>query len=265
MEISRYIKNRNEKPLDNIAMNGGMCRIFRRIACVGDSLSSGEFQIKKEDGTFDYYDNFEYSWGQHIARMTGSTVLNFSRGGMTAKEYLESFADMNGFWKPENACQAYIIALGANDLTWCEQEVGVVEDIDINDYHNNKETFAGYYGAVVQKYKKIQPRAKFFFVTLPNHAQYLKNKEHRDILEKLTGIFENSYLIDLYTYAPKYDDVLTENFFMHGHMNPNGYVFTADMIASYIDYIVRNYPSDFEEVGFIGTNITDYKGVEESL
>ena len=63
-----------------------MCRIFRRIACVGDSLSSGEFQTKKEDGTFDYYDKFEHSWGQHISKMNGSTVLNFSRGGMTAKE-----------------------------------------------------------------------------------------------------------------------------------------------------------------------------------
>lgn len=46
-------------------------------------------------------------------------------------------------------------------------------------------------------------------------------------------------------------------------MNPNGYVFSADMIASYIDYIVRNNPKDFEEIGFIGTDITDCKDVEE--
>lgn len=110
------------------------------------------------------------------------------------------------------------------------------------------EECAGYYASVVQRYKAIQPRAKFFFVTLPNHDQYPRNKEHRDILENLTSIFENSYLIDLYTYAPKYDDVITENFFMHGHMNPNGYMFTADMIASYIDYIVRNNPKDLKRL-----------------
>ena len=31
----------NEKPLDRIVTDGGFCGIFRRIACIGDSLSSG--------------------------------------------------------------------------------------------------------------------------------------------------------------------------------------------------------------------------------
>lgn len=61
MDITRYIKNENEKPLEHIAEHGGMCRIFRKIACVGDSLSSGEFQIRQEDGAFAYYDMYEYS------------------------------------------------------------------------------------------------------------------------------------------------------------------------------------------------------------
>ncbi len=256
MDISKYMKNDTEKPLDNITQNGGMCRIFRRIACVGDSLSSGEFQIRKKDGTFDYYDLFEYSWGQYMARMTGSTVLNFSRGGMSAKWYLESYADMNGFFKPENACQAYIIAFGANDLNL--YELGTIEDIDFNDYRNNKPTFAGYYGQVVQRYKEIQPRAKFFFVTLPRDDTYPKNKEHRDLLEEMARRFDNSYLIDLNTYAPEYDEKFKENFFMHVHMTPAGYLFTADMIMSYIDYIVRNNMHDFDELAFIGTDVTNH-------
>ena len=36
--------NKNEKPLDNLVTNGGFTGIFRTIACVGDSLSSGEFE-----------------------------------------------------------------------------------------------------------------------------------------------------------------------------------------------------------------------------
>ena len=60
MDIKRYLKNDGEKTLDNTAVNGGMCRIFRRIACIGDSLSLGEFQIRKEDGTFDYHDMYEH-------------------------------------------------------------------------------------------------------------------------------------------------------------------------------------------------------------
>lgn len=255
MDIKKYIKNESEKPLDNIVQNGGMCRIFRRIACIGDSLSSGEFQIRKEDGTFDYYDMYEYSWGQHMAKMTGSTVLNFSRGGMSAKKYMEGYADMNGFFKQENACQAYIIAFGANDLNICE--LGTIEDIDFDDYRNNKPTFAGYYGQVVQKYKEIQPHAKFFLVTLPKDSTYPKNKEHRDLLEEMTKKFDNTYLIDLNTYAPEYNEEFKKNFFMHVHMNPAGYVFTADMIMSYIDYIIRNNVRDFDEIAFIGTNVTN--------
>jgi len=68
---------------------GGFCSIFRTFAFVGDSLSSGEFQLPKEDGKWGYYDMFDYSWGQFMARTLGSKVYNFSKGGMTAKAYLQ--------------------------------------------------------------------------------------------------------------------------------------------------------------------------------
>ena len=42
---------------------------------------------------------------------------------------------------------------------------------------------------------------------------------------------------------------------MYGHLTPSGYIFTAQMVDSYIDYIVRHNPDDFKTVGFIGTNI----------
>ena len=67
--------------------------------------------------------------------------------------------------------------------------------------------------------------------------------------------FDNSYVIDLCEYGPVYDDEFRKNFFMHGHMNISGYIFTARMIDSYIDYIVRKNPKDFENVCFIGTDI----------
>ena len=51
-----------------------------------------------------------------IARKNGLKGYNFSRGGMTAKEYIESFAESQGFWDKDKACQAYVIALGVNDI-----------------------------------------------------------------------------------------------------------------------------------------------------
>ena len=107
---------KNEKPLDNLVSDGGFCGIFRTICCIGDSLSSGEFEFYDEEGNRRYCDMYDYSWGQFMARAIGSKVYNFSRAGMTAKEYVESFAKQNDYWNPKFACQAYIIALGANDV-----------------------------------------------------------------------------------------------------------------------------------------------------
>ena len=116
MNITPYYALPGEKPLDLIKPDGGFTGIFRTIACVGDSLSSGEFESRDADGKPGYHDFFEYSWGQFIARKNGLQAQSFSRGGMTAEEYMTSYADANRFWQPERACQAYVIALGVNDI-----------------------------------------------------------------------------------------------------------------------------------------------------
>lgn len=102
MDISRFIKQEGEKPLDNIVTNGGFCGIFRTVACIGDSLSSGEFE-GFINGHPAWYDCYEYSWGQYMARDTGTKVYNFSKGGMTAREYCETFAKESGYWNKELA------------------------------------------------------------------------------------------------------------------------------------------------------------------
>lgn len=170
MDLTKYMANKNEKPLDNIAVNGGFTSIFRTIGCIGDSLASGELE-SFEMGRKGYYDYFDDSWGQFIARDAGCKVYNFSRGGMTAKEYIETYADEKGFFDIEKRCQAYIIALGVNDVTDIldgKFEFGTVEDIKVDNYALNKPTFAGWYGAIISKYKEIQPHAKFFLMTMPN-------------------------------------------------------------------------------------------------
>ena len=78
-----------------------------------DSLSSGEFESHDHEGNVLYHDMYEYSWPAILQRLTSTVYHNYSRGGMTAKEFYESWADKNGFWQPQ---QAYIIALGNNDI-----------------------------------------------------------------------------------------------------------------------------------------------------
>lgn len=246
----------NEKPLDRFPQGISNTAIFRTMAFVGDSLSSGEFESRGEDQSKGYHDYFEYSWGQYIARKNGLTAYNFSRGGMTAKEYITSYADANRFFQPEKAAQAYVIALGVNDIINAGQEVGSISDIDLENEKNNKETFAGYYAAIIQKYKKIQKRAKFFLVTMPRGTRRDDLvRAHRELLYALSDFFENTYVIDLYEYGPTYDDQFNERFSLYGHMNPMGYIFTANIVDAYIDYIIRKNPEDFYRVPYIGTEL----------
>ena len=255
MNIYEYISiDKDEKPLDRIVTDGGFCSIFRKIGCIGDSLASGEFESIDKDGQKRYHDFFEYSWGQHIARSAGCKVYNFSRGGMTAKEYMETFALEKGYWDEDKLCEAYIIALGVNEFIK-GMEIGSIDDINRTDYRKNNKSFAGYYAQIIQKLKTMQPRAKFFLVSMPRFGDEgdIKRKKHRDLLESMTKYFDRTYLIDLFTYGPEYNEDFENRFFL-GHMTPTGYIVTARMIESYIDYIIRKNPNDFAQAGFIGTD-----------
>lgn len=260
MDNKEVFVQSHEKPLDNIVEGYSNTSIFRTMAFIGDSLSSGEFETRDKDGNPGYHDMYEYSWGQFLARKNGIMAYNFSKGGMTAKWYLDEFAEKNGFWDKEKSCQAYVIALGVNDVYWQNMEIGSVDDIDKNDYKNNKSTFAGYYAQIISRYKEISPDAKFFFVTIPNENNPNREKISRDmrkLLYDLAEYFDDSYVLDLYEYGPIYDEKFKEKYFLYGHMNPMGYLFTAKIIDSYIDYIIRHNPQDFKLVGFINSNI-DY-------
>lgn len=253
MDIAQLF-DENEKPLEKLLPDGGFCGIFRTIGCVGDSLSSGEFQTKKADGTWRYTDMYEYSWGQFIARTIGSKVYNFSKGGMTAKVYVTKFAEEKGFWNPELACQAYIIALGANDRREKFCPLGDVCDVSA-EKENYTDTFAGHYCEIIRRLKTIQPNAKFFLMTPPKNLDAERNAQVEKIAQivyRVAEVFSNCYVMDFMRYAPVTDALQKEKFWLYGHMNPLGYVLSAKQIMSYMDYIIRHNAKDFELVGFIG-------------
>ena len=253
-----------EKPLDNLVTGGGFASIFRTIAVVGDSLSSGEFESQK-DGVKGYHDYFEYSWGQYMARDLGSTVYNFSRGGMTAGEYCNGFADHMGVLHPKYFAQAYIIALGVNDHGHIGKDMypdgfGDMNDVDFGNPDNNKKSFVGYYCRIIQNYRKISPDSKIFVMTIPRDGKIVESPErdefcerHAEFLRALPKFFKNIYVLDFRAYAPDYDREFEKKYYMGGHLNAMGYILTARMVESYIDYIIRANYEDFKQVPFIGT------------
>ena len=191
-------------------------------------------------------------------------MYNFSKGGMTAIEYFDSFGPQRCFFNPELAAQAYIVALGVNDKGRIENYPdgwGSIEDV-ADDYRENKKSFYGYYAAIIQRYQQIQPQAKFFLVVRPRKTENDEiADEHATAMYEIAERLENCFVIDLRKYNTIYDAEFRSFFCLGGHLNAMGYIYFAKVIMSYIDYIIRHNHKEFLQVPFIGTglkNVTNY-------
>ena len=256
-DLKQFLADPEEKPLDRMNHDGGFTNVFRTIGCIGDSLSSGEMETLGPDGKHMYIDCYEHSWGQYLARMTGAKVFNFSKGGMTAKAYFSDHSWRHRYWDTNSLCQAYIIALGLNDLVGERIPLGKLEDCYSD---TSVESFAYYYGKILRTLQEKTPHSKIFLVTMPRSDEktYTDKKVHRDMLEEFAKSFPNTYLIDLFTYGPVYDSAFKKAFYLNNHLNAMGYYFTARMFASYIDYIIRHNVEDFRRVALIGSPNLDF-------
>ena len=257
MDYRKILDTSNDNPLESLVSNGGFCGVLRKVGCIGDSLSSGEFESLDENGEKGYHDMFEYSWGQFMAREAGLDVLNFSRGGMSAKWYCTSFAEENGYWDKDKKCKAYIIALGWNDISQLGAELGCKSDVDLDDWHNNKDSFYGYYCQIIQRLREIEPKSRIFLVTIPkiysHEKRYTAEDRHSEILYEIAEMFDFIYVLDMRKYLPFHDEFYRQNFYLGGHLNAIGYQLFSRAIMSYIDYYIRKFPEDFSQIGFVGT------------
>lgn len=258
-----FIDEPDEQPLDHMAVDGGYCGILRTVACVGASLDSGEMEVFDAENKRYCIDKFEYSWLSYFARFTGNEVRHFTRGGMSTKEYVESFADSKDFWDRKKACHAYVITLGGNDVSLMLRgnlEFGSIDDIDLNDYRNNKKTFVGYYGTIIQRYREISPKCRIFLAICfqPKTEERLPLLlKHQQLLYQLAEMFEFTYVMDLLKYGPVVDDAFMKKFYMNGHMTPAGYLLKGRLFTSYMDYIIRHHLDDFAQIAMLGDTIHD--------
>lgn len=235
------------------------CGIFHIWGFIGDSLTSGEHEYKKSDGSTGYIDLYDYSWGQCICRATGTKGYNFSQSGETAHGWIKNFwnnpkNNNNNIDAKSHPAQAYIMALGVNDENMKFPIGDVDKDVNLTDYNKNADTFAGDYAGIIQRVRSIQPRSKFFVVTIPNEEA--TNNTYNDVIRKIAKKFDNVYVIDLYKYGPSYrhDTDLRKNFFAGGHMNAAGYQFTAWLFINFIDDIISHNFAAFSDAAFIGTD-----------
>ena len=233
MNNKRFEIGASEQPLDIIKETCGFAGIFKQIGVIGDSLASGEFESHDENGNIVYTDMYEYSWPAVLERITGTKYNNYSRGGMTAREYVQSWADANGFWQWN---QAYIIALGNNDSFVFGHPLGSVKDVNADCPQDNADTFFGNMGKIVCKLKTIEPNARIFVVTpqlrgeaCDNDIRYIASE-----LAKLCDMFEFTYLLDMTAHAPVYDAEMRKSFGLGFHPNPMGYYAYALTVGNYV-------------------------------
>lgn len=241
--------NLSDNPLERIRNDAGLMTVFRHVGCIGDSLASGEAVYKKADGTTGGKDLFEYSWGQYLARMTGNTYYNWSKGGLRCDTFLSSSLATECF-DGNHKCEAYIIGLGQNENNR-KYKIGTVEDINLGDYTQNPDTYYGNYGKIIQKIQEMQPKAKIFILTDP--LKSVENAGYNSAVREIAGIFKSVYLVDLYTYGT----ALYNSGFLYqqkrgGHYNAVGYFICAMIISTYIDWIMKKNPNEFREIEFIG-------------
>jgi len=238
MKSDFYLNSHNANPIEEIPVNGGLTSILENVVVIGDSLAAGELHTKNSKNEEEQYwsDMLDASWPAYISRDASIKVANFSRGGMCAKEYIESYAESKDFFNIElyKGTKAYIIALGVNDFI---------------NYHQQKEEFKKYYEQIILKYKEISPNARFFLCTMPKEeGDFPNNEEYKRIqqeaLYEMASKFEHTYVIDLYKYLT-YSKEYKEKYWHIDHHNVMGYRLTAYYIEAYIDYIIRNNPKDF--------------------
>lgn len=260
-----YSKSKPEDedlPLAHMTRTPGMTAIFRTWGFIGDSLCSGEMECwEKGRDRVSYKDMYEYSWGQQICRLCGADGYNFSYGGQTAKGWLESEREPQRTWAGArlNPKQAYIIAMGVNDFSRAKKSGNLdpgdlKSDVDLEDYNKNADTFAGNMAGIVQRVNSVSPGCKIFVVTRPNEVERKGECEpFNDVIRGLADMFDNVYVIDLYRYAPAYDESFRAEHFLNGHLSAEGYLYTAYMFMDYIDWIIRHNPQDFKDVPLYGT------------
>lgn len=222
---------------------------FLNVGCIGDSLASGE--SVSSDGT--RKDFYQYSWGQFLSRITGNKYYNWSKGGFTTRDWLDS-EYATECYDGDHKCECYIIGLGQND---CNRSVPIGSLSDITgDPDSNPQTYYGNYGAIISKILSIQNRAKIFVLTDPN--QNVETSGYNEAIRQIASRFDNNvFLIDLYANAgSKYNPIFKDpNLFKRGHGNAISYRIMASILMDEINKYMRSHPSNFSDIQFIGTDL----------
>ena len=235
---------------DNL-LNDTEFAVFKKFGLIGDSLSVGH--TVSQDGKTTIGRNIYYSWGQYLARRLGNTCLNFGRSGVTSKLWLspdEQYCYPR-LIDPNNLCQTYIIALGANDA---DAILGSIEDVNFSNMELNADTEYGNYAKVINAVRTTAPKAPIFLFTLPYPRNTDKNIQAiNNMIREFAkdSRFTNVFLVDLdadynefYKIGKLYNQIGNTGW----HLTSLGYMYASHVNQRALSKVIADNYSSFQDV-----------------
>ena len=213
------------------------CKMFHKIAGIGDSLMSGEIVVwNDEKQAYDYMDCYNYSWLSNLCRDIGVEAIHYSRGGRTTKTWLDEYLDVmkSETEKPS----AYFIALGTNDSN---RTVVLGEESDCGTL---KDTFYGNYSRIIDEIKGFNPDAVIFCLSLyflESDRSVLFNDAIRRIAE-----LRNCYYVDFLNSHLEYsrDEEIRSKYVSRGHFTTLGYIRVGEEILELVNSVIDENAAD---------------------
>ena len=212
---------------------------FPKMAVIGDSLSSGALYYNGA-----YNNRYGDSWLSFIAQHSGSKRNHYSVGGLTAKSWLDNYADK--LLSDPNA-DIYYIALGTNDAWQEPYPMGSAEDAA------GTNTFAGWYKRIIETVRGKAPNAAIICISL-----YKNNPTWNSLINQIADLYSNTYYID---FAGNSDiDTDTGGIYSAGsHFTTIGYKYVANVILKQLNSIISKNIANFAFYGYANMQEPQYE------
>lgn len=213
------------------------CKMFHKIAGIGDSLMSGEIVMwNDEKQAYDYIDCYNYSWLSNLCRDIGAEAVHYSRGGRTTKTWLNEYLDVmkSETEKPS----AYFIGLGTNDSN---RNVVLGEESDCGTLN---DTFYGNYSRIIDEIKGFNPDAVIFCLSL-YFVESDRSVLFSDAIRRIAEL-KNCYYVDFLNSHSEYssDDKVRSKYVYRGHFTTLGYIRVGEEILELTNSMIDENAAD---------------------
>ena len=223
---------KDENPCD---YQGCSCRTFKKILCIGDSLTAGTFDYKDGGDTTQYLVDASLSYPTYLKAITERDTTNFGMGGYNTQQWYNHYQneDLSGY-------DCAIIELGLNDYAGSsaitlDQAEEALRNI-IAKLKNENNGIKIFVSSILPCYKSTNA---------VNH-----NARFKSVCDDET--ITDVYYLDVYDYGNTYRD----SGYHKGHLTAIGYNRLAQDYFNYISYIIEKNTNEFAFVQYIGTNHT---------